>query len=174
VTEEQRSFVIYRMNHWYVVYTKPRWEKKISKLLDEKGIKNYCPLKKVYRQWSDRKKIILEPLFKGYVFVNIAEEDKWELKKIEGILNYVYWLGKPARVRQEEIEIIQKFLNDFEGVEVVEKNLSLNDNVFINQGILMNHNGKVIEIIGNKAKVIIESLGLQLIAVFDKKHLNLT
>jgi len=161
------------MNHWYVVYTKPRWEKKISKFLDEKGIKNYCPLKKVYRQWSDRKKIILEPLFKGYVFVNIPEEDKWELKKIEGILNYVYWLGKPARVRQEEIEIIQKFLNDFEEVEVVEKNLCLNDNVLINQGILMNHNGIVIELMGNKAKVIIESLGLQLIAVFDKKHLNL-
>ena len=161
------------MNHWYVVYTKPRWEKKISKFLDEKGIKNYCPLKKVYRQWSDRKKIILEPLFKGYVFVNIPEEDKWELKKIEGILNYVYWLGKPAMVRQEEIEIIQKFLNDFEEVEVVEKNLCLNDKVLINQGILMNHNGIVIELMGNKAKVIIESLGLQLIAVFDKKHLNL-
>jgi hypothetical protein len=37
----------------------------------------------------------------------------------------------------------------------------------------MNHNGIVIELMGNKAKVIIESLGLQLIAVFDKKHLNL-
>ncbi|HMJ47328.1 MAG TPA: transcription termination/antitermination NusG family protein, partial [Ferruginibacter sp.] len=53
---------------WYVVYTRPRWEKKVAATLDERGVENYCPLNRVNRQWSDRKKVVLEPLFKGYVF----------------------------------------------------------------------------------------------------------
>ncbi|MEO6221006.1 MAG: transcription termination/antitermination NusG family protein, partial [Ginsengibacter sp.] len=50
---------------WYVVYTRPRWEKKIAENLLRLGIEHYCPLNKVTRQWSDRKKKVLEPLFKG-------------------------------------------------------------------------------------------------------------
>ena len=78
---------------WYVVYTRPRWEKKVSGILMSRGIEYYCPLNKVMKQWSDRKKIVLEPLFKGYVFIKIPESLKWEVKSVEGVLNYVYWLG---------------------------------------------------------------------------------
>ena len=99
---------------WYAVYTKPRWEKKVASLLDEKNITHYCPLNKTLRQWSDRKKTVLEPLFKGYVFVQVAETKKWELLTINGIVNYVHWLGKPAIIKDEEIETIRKFLNEFE------------------------------------------------------------
>ena len=52
------------------MYTRPRWEKKIASLLDSRGIENYLPLNKILKQWSDRKKIVQEPLFKGYIFVN--------------------------------------------------------------------------------------------------------
>ena len=95
---------------WYVVYTRPRGEKKIAAILSEKGIENYCPLNRVNRQWSDRKKVILEPLFKGYVFIKVSEARKWEIKSVDGIVNYVYWQGKPAKVRDEEIDKIKKFL----------------------------------------------------------------
>ncbi|HRX93358.1 MAG TPA: transcription termination/antitermination NusG family protein, partial [Chitinophagaceae bacterium] len=54
---------------WLAVYTKPRWEKKVNKLFKEKGLESYCPLNKVRRKWSDRMKIVEEPLFKSYVFV---------------------------------------------------------------------------------------------------------
>ena len=50
---------------WHAVYTKPRWEKKVAALLDAKGIEYYCPLNRVVKQWSDRKKTVLEPLFKS-------------------------------------------------------------------------------------------------------------
>jgi hypothetical protein len=49
--------------NWFAVYTKPRWEKKVAKILTTKGIENYCPLNKVQRQWSDRKKTILDHFF---------------------------------------------------------------------------------------------------------------
>ncbi len=90
-------------SYWYAIKTRPRWEKKVVILLNEKRIENYCPLNKVSHQWSDRKKIVMEPVFKSYVFVKIEEERKWDIKKINGVLNYVYWLGKPARIREEEI-----------------------------------------------------------------------
>lgn len=157
---------------WYVVYTRPRWEKKVSGILMSRGIEYYCPLNKVLKQWSDRKKIVLEPLFKGYVFVKIPESLKWEIKSVEGVLNYVYWLGKPAIVKEQEIDTIRKFLQEFRDVEVVEKQLTVNSRVMIKQGVLMNFQGIIIEVSGNKAKVNIESMGLQLSAVFDKKNLE--
>jgi transcription antitermination factor NusG len=158
-------------SYWFAVYTRPRWEKKVAKLLDEKGIENYCPLNKVVKQWSDRKKVVLEPIFKSYVFIRVSEEDKWELKKINGILNFVYWLGKPAHIRDEEIDIIKKFLNEFSGIEV-EQELQVNSKVRIKQGALMNYQGILLEVSGNRAKIKIESMGLQLSAHFDKKNIE--
>ena len=173
MTEGQRSFAMNEKNtYWYAVYTRPRWEKKVASLMEDKGYEHYCPLNKVMRQWSDRKKIVLEPLFKGYVFVKVSEEKKWELMNINGIVNYVYWLGKPARIREDEIDIVRKFLNEFSNVEVQEGLLPLNATVRIKQGVLMNYRGLVLEISGNKAKVKIESMGIQLSAVFDKKNLE--
>jgi transcription antitermination factor NusG len=158
---------------WYAVYTKPRWEKKVAALLLEAGIENYCPINKVTRQWSDRKKIVLEPVFKGYVFVRLEESKKWDIKKIPGILNFVYWLGKPARIRNEEIDVIKKFLNEFNDVQVEAKGFVVNSEVRIKQGVLMNYKGIVIEVLGNRAVVQIDNLDLQLSAHFDKKNLEL-
>ena len=157
---------------WYALYTKPRWEKKVAKLLEEQGIENYCPINKVTRQWSDRKKVVLEPVFKSYVFVKIAESNKWELKKISGVLNFVYWLGKPAPIREEEIMTIKKFLNEFSDVEVTNLSLEVNSVVRIKNGVLMNYQGILVELIGNKARVRIESMGIQLSAQFDKNNLE--
>lgn len=168
-----KKFIMTDSNtYWHAVYTKPRWEKKVAALLEAKGIEYYCPLNKVVKQWSDRKKTILEPLFKSYVFVQVAEEKKWDLLNIAGIINYVTWLGKPAKIKESEIETIRKFLKEFESVEVVDSALGLNDKVKVKQGVLMNYQGILLQINGNKASVKIDSMGLQLITVIDKKNLE--
>lgn len=160
--------------NWYAIYTKPRWEKKVARLLEEKGIENYCPLNKVVKQWSDRKKVVLEPIFKSYVFVRVADTTKWDLKKVNGVLNFVYWLGKPAVVKDEEIDTIRKFLNEFSDVTVEEQTrLAVNAKVRIKQGVMMNYHGLLVELSGNRAKVKIDSMGISLSAHFDKKNLEL-
>jgi transcription antitermination factor NusG len=63
-------------SHWYALYTKPRWEKKVHALLTDKKIESYCPLNKVRKKWSDRMKTVEEPLFKSYVFVRVNEEEQ--------------------------------------------------------------------------------------------------
>ena len=155
------------------MYTRPRWEKKIAENMLRVGIEHYCPINKVTRQWSDRKKTVLEPIFKGYVFVKIEDEKKWDIKTIPGILNFVHWLGKPARIREEEIDTIRKFLKEFDDVTVEKKDFGLNEKVRITQGVLMNYEGMVISVFGNRAIVKIDSLDLQLSAQFDKKNLEL-
>jgi transcription antitermination factor NusG len=174
VTEGKQRYIMEKDDlHWFAVYTKPRWEKKVAGLLDENGIENYCPLNKVVKQWSDRKKVILEPLFKSYVFVRVKDSEKWDLKNVSGILNFVYWLGKPARIKEEDIFTIKKFLNEFTDVQIEEvSRLAVNSKVRIKQGLLMNYNGVLVEINGSRAKVRIETMGVQLSANFDKKNLE--
>ena len=92
---------------WYAVYTKPRWEKKIDTALIKKGVESWCPLQKVEKQWSDRKKIIEDPLFKSYVFVRIDGTERTKVLMTDGLLNFVYYLGKPAVIKNEEVEIIK-------------------------------------------------------------------
>lgn len=172
VTEGQRSFAMTETKVWYAVYTRPRWEKRIVRKLDEKGIEVYCPLNRVRRQWSDRKKTVQEPLFKGYVFVKLAEGEKWLAKAVDGILNYVFWNGRPGVIRDQEIDTIKRFLNHFSDVQVEEYKLGPADKVKIRNGVLMNYEGTVVEVSGNRACVKIESMGLQLSATFEKKNLE--
>ena len=145
----------------------------MAALLLEAGVENYCPINKITRKWSDRKKVVLEPVFKGYVFVKVDEAKKWDVKKVPGILNFVYWLGKPAKIREGEIDTIRKFLNEFSEVAVEQKGFTIESEVRIKQGIMMNYKGVIIEVLGNKAVVKIDSLDIQLSAHFDKKNLEL-
>ncbi|MES1159526.1 MAG: UpxY family transcription antiterminator, partial [Bacteroidota bacterium] len=98
---------------WYAVYTKPRWEKKVYALLTEKGMEAYCPLNKVKKKWSDRVKWVDEPLFKSYVFVSIPEDEQTAVRMVSGVVNFVYWLGKPAVIKDKEIALIRSFLNEY-------------------------------------------------------------
>lgn len=155
--------------HWYAVYTRPRWEKKLASILQEKGVECYCPLNKVTRQWSDRRKIVLEPLFKGYLFVRVSPADLWSVKNFDGILNYVFWEGKPAVIRDQEIENVRRFLLEFEEVEV--HDIKQAGRVKVKQGVMMNFEGIVLEIRGKQAFVRIDYMGLELSAVFERKNL---
>ncbi|MBC7421844.1 MAG: antitermination protein NusG, partial [Ferruginibacter sp.] len=89
-----------------------------------------------------------------------------------GVLNFVYWLGKPAPIREEEILTIRKFLNEFQDVEITKLSLEVNSQVRIKNGVLMNYQGILVELIGSRAKVRIESMGIQLSAQFDKSNLE--
>ncbi|MGZ5246736.1 MAG: UpxY family transcription antiterminator [Flavitalea sp.] len=158
--------------NWYAVYTKPRWEKKVAELLARKKIETYCPLNRVHRQWSDRKKIILEPLFTSYVFVRIADAEQLAVRMTDGVLNFVYWLAKPAVIKDEEIDIIKKFLNDHDNVQIEKTFVNVNDHVRVISGPLMMREGNVVEVKHKTVKVSLPTLGYTLIAEVDKQNLE--
>jgi transcription antitermination factor NusG len=158
--------------NWYVVYTKPRWEKKVYTLLTDKNIEAYCPLNKVRRKWSDRIKWVEEPLFKSYVFVKVAAEELTEVRMISGVVNFVYWLGKPAIVKNKEIEIIRKFLNDYEEVWTEPIELQKDARVVITRGAFMDKEARVVKVTHNKVRVLIESIGYSLVAVIARSNVD--
>ena len=156
---------------WLAVYTRPRWEKKVNQLLAERGIERYCPLNKVSRKWSDRIKVIEEPLFKSYVFVKVNDDDRTHVRLTPGIINFVYWQGKPAVIKEKEINSIKRFLDEYESVEVRPIDLELNQRVKIISGPLMDHEGKLMQLKNKIAKVAIDSLGYVLIASIERSKL---
>lgn len=158
--------------HWLAVYTRPRWEKKVAKLLTNKNIENYCPLNKVVHQWSDRKKIVLEPLITSYVFVNVCEAEYLPTRETDGILNFVYWLGKPAIIKNKEIDALKSFLDDYSNITLEKIDVTVNDEVRIIHGPLISREGRVIDIQYNHVKIVLPSLGYSLVAQIHKTHIE--
>ncbi|MHA4808290.1 UpxY family transcription antiterminator [Flavitalea flava] len=152
------------------MYTKPRWEKKVFNLLTAKGIETYCPLNRVRKKWSDRIKWVEEPLFKSYVFVKTTEEGQTNVRMTNGIVNFVYWLGKPAIVKDKEITIIRNFLNDYDEVQAFPLDIHPDTKVIILHGAFMEKEAKVVKVLKNKVQVIIESIGYSLVATVDKSN----
>lgn len=103
---------------WYVVYTRQGMEMKVAKELKKRNIESYCPVNKVQHKWWSFKKSEGQPLFNSYVFVKIEEKDVPVLKKINGVVNVLYWLGKPAVVQDQEIHMIRDFLTNHTNVSV--------------------------------------------------------
>jgi transcription antitermination factor NusG len=158
---------------WYAVYTKPRWEKKVTESLAKIKFESYCPLNTVVRQWSDRKKKVSEPLFTSYVFVKATEEQHSELKQVNGIINLVYWLNKPAVIRDREIEAIKEFLDEYKNVRLEKTKVNVNDMVRVIRGPLNDYEGNVISIKSTTVKIVLPSLGYLMIAEVEKASVEL-
>ena len=173
VTEDAKLLPLnkYRMN-WHAIYTNPRSEKKVAGRLVDKGIEVYCPLNKVRRKWSDRYKVVEEPLFKSYVFVRIVPEDQLKVRMVEGVVNFVYTMGKPAVIREKEIDLIKKFLKEYQEVEATPVSLSKGSKVRVTSGVLMDREGIVVDIQHKTAFVLLETLGYELTARFDMNSLE--
>src|SRR5688572_8799891 len=152
---------------WYAVYTKPRWEKKVANLLANKNIIAYCPLNRVIRQWSDRRKLVNEPLFTCYVFLQISTGELNTAKSVYGVINFVCWLGKPAVIKDEEIEIIKRFLNEHTNVQLEKYEVNVNDVVRITNGPLMEHEGSILAVTRKKVKVYLPTLGFAMVAEIE-------
>jgi len=158
--------------HWLAVYTRPKWEKKVAKLFNNKKVENYCPLNRVERRWADRKKVIQEPLIASYVFVHADVSEYIMIKETDGVLNLVHWLGKPAVIRDSEIESLKKFLDDYSNVTLEKIEVNVNDDVKITYGPLIAREGKVIEVQYNYVKIALPSLGYSLHAQVHKSHIE--
>jgi transcriptional antiterminator RfaH len=144
---------------WYVVYTKPKWEKKVAERLIEIGVRAYCPLITKVSQWSDRKKKIQVPLFTSYIFVKIEEKDRNVIFEIPGAIRYLFWLGKPAIVKEKEIQIIQDWLSEPNSFEVVVDKWQKGDKIMLESGPFVTQSAIVQEIKHNHYILILESLG---------------
>lgn len=116
---------------WFVLYTKSRNEKIVAEKLKTKHIEVYCPLIKTKRKWSDRIKMVEEPLFRPYYFVNLPEHQPANVFDVPGVVRYLFWLNKPALVNDSEIEIIKRMLNELDNNLLQVKSFTAGDRLII-------------------------------------------
>jgi transcription antitermination factor NusG len=172
VTHSGEAMINSENRNWYVLYTKPRWERRILGRLEDIGLEGYCPLNRVERKWSDRRKIIFEPLFRNYVFVRLNPEEFIKPLEISGVFRYVCRLKKPAPVRDSEIEAIRRFLSEHRSVKLEKINVGVNDTIEILYGPFMEKKGTVTQVNENYVKVMIRSLGYSLVATVSRSGIR--
>ncbi len=145
--------------NWYVVYTKPKWEKKVADKLNQLGIECYCPLITQVKQWSDRKKKVEMPLFNSYVFVQLPDSERNLVFQVAGVVRYLFWLGKPAIVKDQEIEIIKKSLKATNISDISVSTFQVGDKIKLESGAFSNQNAIVQEVSNNYYVLVLEALG---------------
>ena len=144
---------------WYAVYTRSRFEKKAAQWLMEQGIEAYVPLQRVVRQWSDRRKLVLEPAIRSYVFVRINHHHYYKVLETPGVVRYVFFDGKPAVVRDEEIDTLKRVMDADLEVECLPDDLQPGTRVRIIQGPLTGVEGELVQHVGKqKVALRIESI----------------
>lgn len=132
---------------------------KVAEKLNEIGIECYCPLIIQIKQWTDRKKKIEVPLFNSYVFVQLEDGDRNSVFQISGIVRYLFWLGKPAIVRDEEINIIKTSLASPNLSDVSVSSIQVGDRIKLESGAFTNQDAIVQEISNTYYTLVLESLG---------------
>ena len=145
------------MENWFALYTRSNFERKVVSNLSEKDIEAYCPTFKTVKQYSDRKKKIEKVLLPNYVFVKVNSKNKESVLSVNGVLRYVYWLGKPAIIRSNEIDQMKNHLNHFYD------HFLLNTNYKIRSGPLKGLSGTVVDISKNNIRLKLDSLGVLVI-----------
>jgi transcription antitermination factor NusG len=109
--------------NWYAIYTRSKAEKKVLIELEFLDIECYLPLITRYRQWSDRKKKVEEPLFRSYIFVHIHESLLYTVRNVPNVARFVSFEGKPTIVPEEQIHAIRYYLDEQDDPEDIDHSL---------------------------------------------------
>jgi transcription antitermination factor NusG len=155
------------MKEWFAVYTKLNCERKVSTILTKKGIANFLPL--VHND-NLKKKNGGIPLFPSLVFINLEIENIGKVLQISDVINFIYWLGRPASIKEVEIEVIQKFILEHNNVSIQKIEVNREEGVRIITSEDKNLQTKLPKI--ETVKITLPSLGFALIGERQKTYVK--
>jgi transcription antitermination factor NusG len=159
-------------DNWMVLYTRSRWEKKVDQLLKEQNIVSYCPMVRTSKRWADRTKTVEIPLFNSYLFVRANFKDLDKIIQTSGVVTYISFCGKPAIVRDIEIENIRSIVKNYFDIEAIPLgNLHIGDEAMIVDGPLYNQRGEVQKVNGKSVVMVIKSMNCALTVKIAPKGL---
>jgi transcription antitermination factor NusG len=96
---------------WFALYTRSRSEFKAAEQIQAAGVKYYLPIIAKLKKWSDRKKKILEPILKGYIFVFADEKERKLSLEQYSVVRCVFDNGRPAKIPEWQIKNLKKMLS---------------------------------------------------------------
>lgn len=141
-------------NNWYVLYTRPRFERKVFSEIEVLKHECYLPMKTVVRKWSDRVKKTKEPIFCGYVFIYTDLRFKIQFLQIPGVVRFVSTTGKPEKISINEINRIKLIENGGSDIQV-EDYYTSGDRVRIIQGVFAGMEGVLIQKVNRHPRFLI-------------------
>lgn len=131
---------------WYLMYTRPRHEKKVALQLEEKKISFFLPTTKVLRQWHDRRKFVETPIFPSYIFVYLEQiEDFYRGLESDGVLCYVRFGKEIARVQQDVVSNLVLVINNDRHAEATDEFFRPGQQIVIRQGVFSGLTCEVVE-----------------------------
>jgi transcription antitermination factor NusG len=140
---------------WFAVYVHFKREKLVKKMLDQKGIESYLPLRKEVRNWSKKQRTMELPLISCYIFVKITTTEYVPVLETEHVLNFVKFAKDLIAIPDHEIELIKNILQNNIDFEIARSEpLEKGDNIIITAGSLAGTRGQLIEIEGKKRVVV--------------------
>jgi transcription antitermination factor NusG len=157
--------------NWYIIYTRPKCEKKVALSLTKKRIENFYPINCKQVTHLRKSKLLHEPLFNSYVFVNIEENDISLIKQLENVVSLVFWKGSPAKIKDEEIEAIKEFTSNHQDIRLERTNVNTNGEARMVNGPIYTMDGKLLMIKNRTLKVNLPSLGFTMIAEMEKESI---
>ena len=161
---------------WYVLYVKSRHEKKLQQYIEECGTGVYLPLIKRTKKWSDRSKIVYEPLIRSYIFVFLkSSEEMYKVLAIEGACFFIKFGNNFAIAKNSEIENLKLLLasEDITEFEIQGQSPIIGEICKIINGPLSGMKCEIIKIDSTrKVKVRIESIRQDIVATIPQTYLS--
>ncbi len=141
--------------HWYAVYVRSRYEKKVHHQLREQNVESFLPLLETWRQWSDRKKRVSDPLFRGYVFVNLdLHTDNAKVLDTEGVVKFIGIGRKPSIIADKDIDWLRKLTREPDAIQRTVNTLPAGQRVKVLAGPFKDFEGVVIKQ-GRETKLVV-------------------
>ncbi len=159
---------------WFAVSTRSRFEKKTLRLLQEKGIEAWIPLQKKMKQWSDRRKLVEEPLLRCYIFVNITSDEYLDVLSTKGVVRFITFEGKAIPIPEEQINILKKLIDTESEMDVTQERLEVGNEVKVVTGPLFGMTGHLVDYRGRQRVMMrIEQTGHTLLITIPRSFLEL-
>src|SRR3954447_4320872 len=94
---------------WYAVKVRCGGEVNVMKALRLRGYSPYCPMQQERRRYSDRMKVVLVPIFPGYLFCRFDGDQKLPIVSTPGV-DYILGANGPSAIADSEIDSIRRMV----------------------------------------------------------------
>ena len=99
------------------------------------------------------------PLFSKYIFVRTDEQNRNRVFQAAGILNFLFWLKKPAVVPEQEINKLRSYLED-EAIDSEDIScFKSGDTIALKQGYFKGQKAEIKKINNQRVELILPVLG---------------
>ncbi len=96
---------------WFAVRVRSRYERIAEASLAGRGFNCLMPSYTVTSKWSDRSKVLVKPLFPGYLFCQFDFDRRLPILTSPGVMGVVSSGSLPTPVRTDEIHALQTVMS---------------------------------------------------------------